>query len=177
MHVYCCTCLLHLPSLTQTQTKLAPPPPPPHKPKTCSHKTGSVLVEIEESATASDTGSSTPKQDFLSSTDKAGVPEMSIAPSPCPPASEPASTPAAAVSYPVPAGMATTPGQGGCAEALGGGGGGEGGGGGGERTGSVRREGSGRLQVSTGKTFLCGSCACVCVCLCGCTVITPPPPL
>lgn len=48
-------------------------------------QTGSVLVEIEEPAgTTDDAGRSTPTQAFLSSADKAGVPELSIPRSPCP---------------------------------------------------------------------------------------------
>ena len=63
-------------------------------------QTGSVLVEIEEPAATppNGTGSSIPTQAFLSSADKAGVPELSIPRSPCP-----AAEAAAVVSVPAPA--------------------------------------------------------------------------
>lgn len=60
-------------------------------------------MEIEEpAATTDDTGSSTPTQAFLSSADKAGVPELSIPRSPCP-----AAEAAAVVSVPAPAKIGT----------------------------------------------------------------------
>lgn len=52
-------------------------------------QTGSILVEIEEpvdpaDGTGSSSSTSAPRQAFLSSADRAGVPELSIPRSPCP---------------------------------------------------------------------------------------------